>query len=106
MMAYAVAPQPLYKPARPREDADYLKFLRTQPCAVWGCQAHYTEAAHIGGRGLSQKADDRQAIPLCRRHHQSGPNALHRLGPKRFQLLHRLNFRLIAEKLNQKYEEL
>jgi hypothetical protein len=29
------------------------------------------DAHHAGARGLGQRADDRTAIPLCRRHHQA-----------------------------------
>jgi len=42
-----------------------------------------TEAAHIGPHGMSQKADDTEAAPLCsREHHQEGPESLHVLGKK------------------------
>ena len=62
------------------------------------------DAAHVGVRGLSQKAPDREAIPLCRFHHTEGPYALHRLG-KKFWIAYDLDPQELIKQLNQKYEE-
>lgn len=58
----------------PTRDEDYLAFLRTRVCAVCyhrGTEWNPMQAAHTGmrGRATSQKADDRDAIPLCQRCH-------------------------------------
>jgi hypothetical protein len=48
--------------------------------------------------GYGQKASDLDAIPLCRRHHRTGADSLHALGPARFAWLHGLDVPgLIAE---------
>jgi hypothetical protein len=50
--------------------------------AVWvelaGCGR--TEAAHVGARGLDQKCDDRDVLPLGSKHHRTGPEAHHVIG--------------------------
>ena len=59
----------------PERDPAYLEFVRTQPCAArsaavgWECRGPI-HAHHAGARGLGQKCPDREAIPLCSRHHQ------------------------------------
>lgn len=62
--------EPLYelrkvpKPPKPSRSPAYLAFVRTQMCcscnASGPCEAH-----HFGPRGMSQKADDFHAVPLC-----------------------------------------
>lgn len=40
-----------------------------------------TEAAHVGKRGLGQKCDDIESLPLCgEEHHRLGPRSAHVLG--------------------------
>lgn len=72
---------------------DYLRWLKTLPCAVEGCDSGLpTEAAHTtapGRRGMSQKGSDEDAIPLCgavpwignEDHHRNGKDSIHKLGP-------------------------
>src|SRR5574342_234692 len=53
------------------EDPDYLRQVRTLPCAAPGCTTRPVQAHHAGARGLGQKASDDTCIPLCERHHES-----------------------------------
>jgi hypothetical protein len=65
-------PSPRIKPDR-QEDPAHLAALRRFGC--WGCRVdglgwapaepHHTRP----GQGMGTKADDSQAIPLCRKHH-------------------------------------
>ena len=60
------------------------------------------EAAHTGPHGLGQKSSDLSAIPLCARHHRTGPDSYHKLGPRKFAEAHRLNIPAIAARLRAK----
>ncbi len=66
------------------KDEAYLEWLRGRRCVVciaWGLsQSTPTEAAHVGARGLGQKCDDREALPMCESHHRTGKLAHHVLG--------------------------
>ena len=74
----------------PFEILRYWAWIRTQPCAVCGCRRGI-EAAHVGLRGMGQKCDGREVIPLCALgHHREGPESHHRLG-KRFWERHGLD---------------
>ena len=64
---------------KPVRNSEYLRWIRTLPCAV--CRAtRGVEAAHTGPHGLGQKSSDLSAIPLCARHHRTGPDSYHKLG--------------------------
>jgi hypothetical protein len=80
------------KPRRnpiPFEILRYWDWIRKQPCAVCGCRRSI-EAAHVGMRGLGQKCDGFEVIPLCALgHHREGTESHHRLG-KRFWGFHGL----------------
>lgn len=79
-MAMQIIKRELITPTRkggPRKEAGYLAFIRTLPCVVTG--QHGVEAAHLSyaspknghyGRGKSQKAPDRWALPLCPDQHR------------------------------------
>lgn len=60
------------------ESPDYLMFVRCQPCRMWmndPCEGK-VEAHHAGrDRGLSQRAHDSTAIPLCHKHHRNWHDA-------------------------------
>jgi hypothetical protein len=60
------------------------------------------EAAHTGPHGLGQKSSDLSAIPLCARHHRSGDDSYHKLGPRKFAEVHQLNIPAIVGGLNAK----
>lgn len=90
-------------------DPQYLAFIRRQPCLA--CRrgspvVHIsrTEAHHYGPHGLSQKAPDRMAIPLCGiEHHRLGPESVHQLG-KRFAEHHGLDIDAEVQYLNELYD--
>ncbi|HEV3332007.1 MAG TPA: hypothetical protein VG096_13540 [Bryobacteraceae bacterium] len=86
---------------KPVRNPAYLQWIRTLPCSV--CQTtRQIEAAHTGPHGISQKSSDLSAIPLCRKHHRTGDDLYHRLGPRRFAAVHRLNIRAIVAGLSAK----
>ena len=75
---------------KPRRDSRYLQWIRTLPCAV--CRTtRNIEAAHTGAHGLGQKAPDSTAIPLCVTHHRTANDCYHKLGPRKFADVHKLN---------------
>jgi hypothetical protein len=86
---------------KPRRDSRYLQWIRTLPCAV--CRTtRNIEAAHTGGHGLGQKAPDSTAIPLCVTHHRTANDCYHKLGPRKFAEVHKLNITEIVAWLNAK----
>ncbi len=57
-------------PNRAGSDPAHLAWVRKQPCAVCGTTRN-VEAHHPRlGNGMSRKAPDSEAFPLCYRHHQ------------------------------------
>ena len=42
------------------------------------------------------------AIPLCARHHRSGDDSYHKLGPRKFAEVHQLNVPAIVARLSAK----
>lgn len=95
MNAYRIASQSLIQLPRSIQNRHYLDFVRKLPCCVsgriWG-----VDAAHTGGRGLSQKSSDLDCIPLNREFHRPGyPNSYHELGRREFERFHRVNIRKI-----------
>jgi hypothetical protein len=86
---------------RPPRSRRYLAWIRTQPCCVCGSRRGI-EASHTGPRGLGQKSPDSSAIPLCRRHHRTGDDSYHRLGPRKFGEVHNLDLAAIVRRLNLK----
>lgn len=93
--AYGIA-SALRKSIKPTEDPNYLRFLRSQCCCVCG-SFRGVQAAHFGPRGLSQKADVYQGLPLCWKDHQVGPNSYHKLGPVKFAGSHHLDVEALIE---------
>lgn len=85
------------RPRNPR----YLAWIRTLPCVVCGARRGI-EASHTGPHGLGQKSPDTSAIPLCARHHRTGHDSYHRLGPRRFSEIHDLDIPEIVRRLNTK----
>lgn len=84
---------------RTGRDPKYLDFIRSLMCVCCyqidfdypsGRQEFFEEqmrdwkpapeAAHVGERGLSQKCNDRETIPLCAEHHRTGKDSHHVLG--------------------------
>ncbi len=96
-------------------DPLYLKWLHTLPCLICFnlafaaslplAQLSQTEAAHVGDRGLSQKAPDRTAIPLCAEHHRLDRFSAHRMG-KKFWQHYGLDRDAVVAGLNTQYQQL
>jgi hypothetical protein len=87
---------------RPVKDSSYLCWIRRFPCVA--CYStRRIEAAHIGPRGHGQKVSDCLALPLCFKCHQDGANALHKVGPDRFQVLYSLDFASLQAMFNHFY---
>lgn len=101
--AYQVAACRLYHGRKPERDAKYLRFVRSHPCAVCGIWRG-VESAHSGPRGLSTRADDRSAIPLCHKHHRVANDSLHTLGPVRFEDAHELSIASIQAELQTEFD--
>jgi len=86
---------------KPVRNPGYLRWIRTLPCSV--CRTtRSVEAAHTGPHGLSQKSSDLSAIPLCARHHRTGDDSYHRLGPRRFAEVHHLHIGAMVARLSAK----
>ena len=86
---------------QPVRNAGYLQWIRTLPCAV--CRTiRAVEAAHTGPHGIGQKSSDLSAIPLCARHHRTGDDSYHKLGPRKFAEVHQLDIVAIVARLSAK----
>ena len=86
---------------RPPRNPRYLAWIRTQPRCVCGI-TRGIEASHTGPHGLGQKSPDSSAIPLCARHHRTGNDSYHRLGPRKFSERHNLDIQATVRRLNSK----
>ena len=86
---------------KPWRDPAHLKWIRTLPCVVCG-STQYVEAAHTGPHGLGQKSADSTTIPLCVRHHRTGNDSYHKLGPRQFAEAHQLKVSEILNALTAK----
>ena len=84
---------------KPQRNPRYLAWIRMQPCCVCG-EKRGIEASHTGPHGLRQKSPDTSVIPLCAKHHRTGNDSYHRLGPKRFAERHNLDIPAIVRRLN------
>jgi hypothetical protein len=81
------------KPRRyvvPDDILAYWDWIRAQPCAVCGGRRGI-EAAHVGLRGLGQKCDGWEVLPLCKTHHARGLPASHHTLGKKFWSFHNLD---------------
>ena len=86
---------------KPARNPRYLAWIRTQPCCVCG-STRRIEASHTGPHGIGQKSPDSSAIPLCAKHHRTGNDSYHRLGPRKFSRAHHLDIPAIVGRLNLK----
>jgi hypothetical protein len=86
---------------KPQRNTRYLAWIRAMPCCVCGSRRGI-EASHTGPHGLGQKSPDSSAIPLCRRHHRTGHDSYHRLGPRKFSERHNLDIPAVVRRLNMK----
>lgn len=65
-----------------KEDRKYLDRVASLGCIICGapaCIHHIRE-----GQGMSQRASDRDVLPLCHNHHQ-GKEGIHTLGTRTWQ---------------------
>lgn len=63
--------------AEKRAGKDWMKRVKQLPCVICGAPAP-SDAHHvIHGRYGHRRAPDKQTIPLCKAHHQDGPEAIH-----------------------------
>jgi hypothetical protein len=76
----------------------YLAWIRTLPCAV--CSVTPSEAAHTGNAGMSIKASDYSAVPLCSDHHTAAADSYHALGRRAFELFHNIELAKLVKRLN------
>ena len=86
---------------RPQRNPRHLAWIRTLACCVCGI-TRGIEASHTGPHGLGQKSPDSSAIPLCAKHHRTGADSYHRLGPRKFSEEHNLDIPAIVRRLNLK----
>jgi hypothetical protein len=86
---------------KPARNFRYLAWIRTQTCCVCGSK-RAIEAPHTGPHGIGQKSSDISAIPLCVKHHRTGADNYHRLGPRKFSAKHGLDISAIVRRLNLK----
>ena len=101
-----------FQPRRgPERSPEYLAWIRTLPCVVclrvsgW---ATVVEAAHtnaLGPRGMSQKASDFSAIPLCSGHHRRTLDSYHRLGEPEFSRTHGIDLEGLVQALRSRFCE-
>jgi len=87
--------------SKPARNSKYLAWIRTHRCVVCGA-SRGIEASHTGPHGLGQKSPDLSAIPLCAKHHRTGKDSYHKLGPRKFSQVHGLDIPGIVRKLNRK----
>lgn len=100
------------------KDPAYKAWIASLPCAICALlaglveknhgiyfidQKSKTEVAHVGDRGLSQKCDDSETIPLCMEHHREGRYSHHKLG-KGFFAYWKLDRGELVRTLNEQYE--
>jgi hypothetical protein len=101
---YGIQSERTYIPSQPVRDAGYLRFIRGLPCSCCESQRGI-EAAHMGPHGMGQKSSDLSAIPLCRKHHRTGADSYHELGPVAFAEAHpKLDVTRLIVRLNAAYE--
>jgi len=86
--ATRISPQSLTQLPRPGRNPAYRAWIRKQPCCVTG-QNWSVECCHTGPRGLSQRANDLDCIPLIRRLHTiDKKQALDRIDREEFEEIH------------------
>ena len=103
-MASEIRPRAIFISEKPVRDSKYLAYLRKLCCVTCGSY-RLVEAAHFGAHGISQKASDLDALPLCLQCHRTGSKSHHVLGARRFVEVHRLNVGMHQERLRKFYKE-
>ena len=115
-------------PTLPQWVLDWWCWVSSQPCVICSRQAmdgawadwmtaeealtifkqriqrSDTEVAHVGPRGLRQKCDPREVLPLCGvLHHRLGAYSAHRRG-KEFWKFHGLIRKQVVRELQERYQ--
>ena len=98
-----VRPQSLTQLPRPGVNPAYRAWVRKQPCLICGINWGI-EFAHTGSRGLSQKANDLDGIPLCRSDHRWAKTSYHTLGRVGFESQHGISIADAVAGLNRRAE--
>src|SRR6266436_182651 len=83
---------------KPVRNPKYLAWIRTHSCVVCGA-SRGIESSHTGPHGLGQKSPDSSTIPLCAKHHRTGNDSYHRLGPRKFSEKHNRSSRLLLSRV-------
>ncbi len=80
---------------KPHRSSKHLAFVRSLPCCVPDCRRK-SDAAHLGGHGMSIKAPDDRTAPLCRHHHHElgGPG-----GRRAFEAKYKIHLLGIAARI-------
>lgn len=83
-------------------DAQYKAFVSGKPCIVHGSPG---EAHHYGdmtdGRGTGHKGTDPKLVPVCQRCHRE----VEKLGRKKFEKKHGVDFDSANERLHELFDE-
>ncbi|MBZ5653279.1 MAG: hypothetical protein LAO18_22670 [Acidobacteriia bacterium] len=53
-------------------------------------------------RAAREKSSDWSAIPLCAKHHRTGDDSYHKLGPRKFSEVHHLHIPAVVARLRAK----
>jgi hypothetical protein len=102
--AFELQRRPIYRAEKPVRDPRFLAMVRKLCCIVCGSY-RLVEAAHFGAHGMGQKSSDHDALPLCLKHHRTGPLSYHTLGARRFITFHNLDVRKHQERIQKFYRE-
>lgn len=99
---------------KPVRDKSYRSWIASLNCIVPGCTSvnlhkwtaagAWTEAAHTGPHGISQKASDYSCVPICHWHHLESRDSYHKLGERKFEAHHRISIKEIVKVLRARYE--
>jgi len=67
-----------HRVASPQIEVDYMGWVKCLSCAVCG-RSGPSDARHVYHDRFSQsKSSNYSTIPLCKMHHQDGPDAIHK----------------------------
>ena len=81
-------------------------FVESLPCLVPGCP-NPSRNAHVvkdGEKGMSRKAGYTAIAPCCDFHHTDPEHGLHKLGPRTFERLHRVDLAALAAHTERQWQ--
>ncbi len=97
-----------FKPPKVKADPKHMHAVKCLPCVICNApppsDAHHcthrpmADEPHGYDRipGAGQRSGDRDTIPLCKRHHQDGPEAIHN-GKKTWRDRHGPDYQFIPD---------